>query len=124
MHLPTVITVLCIMGTLSCSATNETRIKKSRYSRGYIYSEEINEGKAANAYDLIRNLRPQWLRSFGINSISYPNVYVDGFRGGDIHALSTIATQHIVEIQFFNSSEAFIRFGPDHPGGAILVTTN
>lgn len=117
------IIVLCAFSMLACSTTTGTHVKKSHYSRNYIYAEEINEDKGANAYDLIKNLRPQWLRPSGTNFISDPVVYVDGAREGDLYVLSTIARQHIAQLQFFNSAEAFIRFGPDNSAGAILVTT-
>jgi glutaredoxin len=120
----TAITVLCAMGILACSTTSETLVKKSRYSRDHIYFDEIFVSKAANAYDLIRNSHPHWLQPRAGNSISYPVVFVDGTREGGLRVLSTIATQHIAEIQFFNAADAFIRFGPNCPGGAILVTSN
>ncbi|MFQ5641230.1 MAG: hypothetical protein ACE5IR_24895 [bacterium] len=124
MRLPTIITVLCALGILACSTTSGTHVKKSRYSRDNIYFEEIYMSRAANAYDLIRNSHPHWLQLREANSMSYPIVFLDGFRYGGIPDLRTIATQHISEIQFFNAADAFIRFGPDCPGGAILVTSN
>jgi len=128
MRLPTVLTVLSVMSIMSilaCSTTRETHVNKSRYSRDYIYFEEIFVSRAADAYDLIRNSHPHWLQLQlrEANSTSYPVVYLDGFRYGDVPVLRTIAPKDISEIQFFNSADAFIRFGPDHQGGVILVTT-
>ncbi|MFQ5639397.1 MAG: hypothetical protein ACE5IR_15540 [bacterium] len=120
----TVITLLCTLGMLACSTTQGTHVKKSRYSRNHIHSEEIKVSMGATAYDLIRNSRSYWLRGRGINSPSVPVVYVNGVREGDLYVLSSIGTAHVEKIQFFNSAEAFIRFGPDCPAGVISVTIN
>jgi len=123
MRLLTAITVLCAMGILACSPMRETHVKKSRYSRDYIYFEEIFVSRAYNVYDLIKNSHPHWLQPRGTSFMSSPVVYLDGFKHGGIPVLRTIATKDISEIQFFNSTDAFVRFGPDHRGAAILVTT-
>ncbi len=124
MRQTTLIAVLCVMGMLACSTTRKTHVKKIRYSRDYIYAAEMSLSKARNASDVIRALRPHWLNPRGSNFRSYPDLYVDGNNRGGIPGLSTIATAHISQIQFFNAADAFIRFGPDHPAGVILVTTN
>lgn len=127
MRLLTVTTILCALGLLACSTTKETYVKNSHYSHNHIYSEEIQMSTATNAYDLIRYLRPHWLRGRGRKSIkfeqvSYPLVYVNGNRHGSVNSLSTISVEQIKEIQFFNSGEATIKFGLNHPSGAILIT--
>ncbi|MFQ5865845.1 MAG: hypothetical protein ACE5IW_11510 [bacterium] len=127
MRLLTAVTILCALGLLACSTTKESKSKKSRYSRDYIYSEEIQTSTATNAYHLIKNLRPHWLWGRGTKSIryeeaSYPVIYVNESRHGDIDSLSTIPITNIKEIQFLNSGDATNRFGIDHASGAILIT--
>lgn len=118
---------LCAIGFLSCSYTKETYARKSRYSRNYIFIDEIKKSSATNAFDLIETLRPYWLGGRGPKSVrdemaSYPVVYVDGMRHGNIKSLTTIPVHNIVEIQYMNAGDATIRFGLDHPSGAILIT--
>lgn len=127
MRLLFVITLMYVMGLLACSTTKGGYAKNTSYSRDYIYREEIQNNAATNAYGLIRSLRPHWLQGRGAKSVryaeaSYAVVYVDGSRRGDINSLSTVFTENIAVIQFLNASDAIIRFGPDHPGGAILIT--
>ncbi|MFQ5865846.1 MAG: hypothetical protein ACE5IW_11515 [bacterium] len=127
MRLLTIFTILCAMALLGCSTTRETHAKKTRHSRDYISSEEIQKSTASNAYDLIRNLRPHWLWGRGAKSIHYeeapyPVIYVNESREGDINSLSTISTEYITEIRFLSSGDATIRFGLNHAGGAILIT--
>lgn len=126
MRLLTIFTVLCAVALLGCSTTGETHAKKTRYSRDHISYEEIQNNDASNAFDLIRNLRPQWLWGRGPKSINYegapyPVVYVDDSKHGDINSLSTISTQYITEIRFLSAGDATIRYGINHAGGAILI---
>ncbi|MFQ5769479.1 MAG: hypothetical protein ACE5HX_03015 [bacterium] len=128
MRLLTVITIVGVMGMLACSTTKATHANKKHYSRDHIYSADIQNNSASNAYDLIKNLRPQWLRARGTKSIKYeqasfPLVYVNESRLGSVNALTTISTEQITEIEFLNSGDATIRFGLNHASGAILITT-
>ncbi len=127
MRLETLITILFAVGLLACSTTKETSVRKARYSRDRISSEEIQNIYASNAYDLIGKLRPHWLRGRGTKSmrfqdVSYPVVYVDESRHGSINSLSNISVDHIKEVRFLNSSDATFKFGLNHPGGAIIIS--
>ncbi|MFQ5752768.1 MAG: hypothetical protein ACE5HI_12295 [bacterium] len=127
MRLFTVISIFGAMLLLACATTTGSHAKKTHYSRDHIYSQEIQRSAASNAYDLISNLRPYWLRGRGAKSIyyqeaSYPVVYVNENRHGSVESLATISVEYITEIQFLNSGDATIRFGLNHPGGAILIT--
>ncbi|MFQ5769932.1 MAG: hypothetical protein ACE5HX_05315 [bacterium] len=123
----TIFTMLCAMSLIACSITRETHTKTTRRAHNYIYLEEIQKSAASNAYDLIRNLRPHWLRGRGIKSIkfqetSFPVVYVNDSRHGNIQSLTMISAHYIKEIQFLNAGDATFRFGLNHSSGAILIT--
>ncbi len=127
MRLLTVITCFCALGLLACSSTKEIYRRSPNYDRNYIFPNEIQSSAANNAFDLIRNLRPLWLRGRGSKSVrygmaSYPVIYVDGSRYANINSLATIPAGNIVQIQFMSAGDATIRFGVNHPGGAILIT--
>lgn len=120
------IAILFLVSTLSCSTTKETNLPNKHRDPNYIHADEVKLSEASNAYDLIRRLRPNWLRGRGTKSLkspekSYPIVYVDEQRHGDIDSLRNIPVEHILEIQFLNASDAAFQFGLDHTGGAILV---
>lgn len=116
------------MVLLACvSTTDRTYSVTSHDRRNTILLEEITNSHATDAYDLIRNLRPLWLRGRGRKSIfnegvSYPTVYVDGGRHGGIESLATTPVEDIAQIQFLDSGDATLRFGVNHPSGAILIT--
>ncbi len=81
MRFITFISLLIVVAFTACATTNS----KTTHSRhDMIQLEQIREQLASDAYDLIRKLRPQWLRSRGDRSIhfnktaSYATVYVNG----------------------------------------------
>jgi len=111
----------------SCSWKNSGSSTPSR-SSNLISSDEIAAVNATTASDIIRQLRPNWLRSRGPSSTSravpeLPIVYVDDVRNGDTSALDRIPSHNIAEIRFLAGRDATTRFGMDHGGGAILVKT-
>ncbi|MCI0693031.1 hypothetical protein L0337_13625 [candidate division KSB1 bacterium] len=128
MRLLTGIVILSVMGLFACSTTKGTHGAKAYSSHDHIDFEEIQTSTSNNAYDLISYLRPHWLRERGPKSIRFeeassPEVYVNDLRHGDISSLATISTEQIAEIRFFNTGDATIRFGLNHPSGVIAVTT-
>ncbi len=126
MRFPLFFSVLMAVALTACSTTNSTT---SHNRHGWIKQEEIQKQLAANAYELIRKLRPHWLRSRGRRSIhfdeeaSYPKVYVNEFCNGDINSLDAISTEYIKEISYITAGAASARFGLNHASGAILITT-
>ncbi|MFQ5603339.1 MAG: hypothetical protein ACE5HS_08740 [bacterium] len=120
-----VILSLLVFG--ACASTQNGNSNFTRRNRDSISTAEIRANSAANAYDLIHNLRPHWLRGRGTRSIkneqaSFPYVYVNESRHGDIQSLRNLATENITEIQFLNPGDATNRFGLGHASGAILIT--
>ncbi|MFQ5675001.1 MAG: hypothetical protein ACE5G1_03820 [bacterium] len=123
MQILRLISVLVVMTLLGCAAVGSTNATKLSHRPNLITAEEIHLSTANQAYDLIRALRPQWLRGRGYKSLQNPaEVYVNEIRYGDINSLSTITKEMIKEIKFLNIGEATVRFGPNHSSGAILIT--
>jgi hypothetical protein len=112
-----------------------------------ITAEDIQRAaRSQHAYDLIRELRPQWLRSRGVQSLGGPTgsgapspvaprereptgamvfsaaVYVNGARAGTSEILRQILARDLQEARYLNATEASARFGTDHHGGAIMLT--
>ena len=106
-------------------------VKKVRYDPDRIYADEVaaRASDAKTAYDIIKRLRPQFLRQRGSGSIRNYNpvpvrVYVDGIlQSRDVSALNEIMAHSVVEISYLNGSDATTRFGTGYENGAILVTT-
>ena len=99
-------------------------------NRTILFPDEISQYGAAgrSAYDLIRQVRPEFLRSRGMTSLRNTTpptatVYLDGVKYGDLNSLKLISAEQLTKVQYLNGSEATTRYGTDHVGGAILITT-
>lgn len=99
-------------------------------NRSILTSEEIKSSRVSGwtAYDLISQLRPEYLRSRGPTSLRNTRpvtaaVYVDDIRFGELDSLKTMSADQIFSVQYIGASDATTRFGTDHFGGAILITT-
>ena len=94
--------------------------------RYLITQEEIEGTDQANAYDIVRVLRPTWLRAKGPSSFyadTPVQVYIDGNRMGGTKALETVPKIAIHEIRYYTPTEAQARWGLNHTNGAIAVIT-
>ena len=116
----------------------QSQQKRDRY---LISQEEVSASSAQNAYDLVRNLRPQWLRLRGDHTIRTRTVttpvggeasvletgeiivYLDGVRYGKHEDLRGLPLGDIGTLRFLDASSATQRFGTGHSHGAILVTS-
>lgn len=98
--------------------------------RNILTAEEIDLSRSTGwtAYDLIAQLRPEYLRSRGPASLRSTTpvravVYVDEMRFGDLDSLRSMNADQIHHIRYVNAADATTRFGTDHLGGAILIAT-
>ncbi len=98
----------------------------TRRDPNLLTAEELAEYTTLSAVDVVRRLRPRWLRGrgSGTGGQNTPQLILDGARMGDAQsALRSIAVSDIQEMQYLNSSDATMRFGTNFPGGAIIVTS-
>jgi hypothetical protein len=97
--------------------------------------DQIVRSKATNAYDLIASLRPQMFTAHGAPTTRGQQpvtpgrqampvvVYIDNVRVGPIAELKSLATLDIREIRYLSPRVATDRWGENHAGGVISVTT-
>lgn len=124
-------TVFCFVLAIALSAcTSQTRVSKPPGDRYVITEEEIEGSKATNAYELIRERRPEFLRTQGpktmmrgSSSTTMPAVYMNGMLMGETRELVRIPIETIKEIRYLNEIDAQQRFGLGNVAGAIVVTT-
>jgi outer membrane cobalamin receptor len=98
----------------------------TRGSSDVLTRAEIAQSGAANAYELLQQLRPQFLRSRGTLSVrnpaaSQPVVYMNEVRHGGIQTLRSILIEEIAEIRYISAPDATTRWGTGHAGGVIQV---
>lgn len=98
-----------------------------------ITAEEIRASSARSVTELLRLLRPQWLRSRG-RDVLRPNadpteahgvrVYLNGGLLGGLDALDEVSIDAVTGVQFFDAGPAVLRWGAGNEDGAILLTTS
>ena len=120
--------VAALLLTASLAACASTGGSSPVRERDVITAEEIARLHVATAYDVVQNLRPEFLRSRGAASIQNPApetaiVYVDGVRSGGIDALHNLPRDVLHEIRYLNGADATTIYGTGHGGGAIQVIT-
>lgn len=118
--------LLCAAAVLIFSCASMQKQNSYEGSRYIITAEEIENSSAVTAYDAIQQLRPGLLdrdqrRSIDLYSTAEVYVYVNGVRYGRKEDLKSISAMEIAEIKYLAPSEATIKFGSDHTGGAFAI---
>lgn len=124
-------TAICFALAIALSAcTSTSRVSKPLGDRYVITEEEIEGSKATNAYELIRERRPEFLRpqgpkafTRGVTSTRMPAVYMNGLLMGETRELTRIPIETIKEIRYLDEVDAQQKFGLGNVAGAIVVTT-
>jgi hypothetical protein len=105
----------------ACAGTTPGTEAPTR-DRNRISLEEIDASDRLNAYELIRALRPAWLRARDAGAPL--TVYMNGGRvGAGPPTLRSISRSTIEEIRYYDSRAATTRFGAGHSGGVVDVRT-
>ena len=112
-------------------ADADAEAESRSYPPNEISRAEILErgSNSSNAMQVIRRLRPAWLRARGSNSFTsagamYAVVYVDNIRRpGGLSALFNIPVGEIRTMEFISPANATTRWGTGHQSGVILVRT-
>jgi hypothetical protein len=121
---PAILLFLMIVLVSGCASAGAG---KRVTSRDLIQREEITSHWAANAFDLIQSLRPQWLwirDEIGIGRANDIVVYLDGARLGGRESLRGVSIMNLQALRFFNATAANLRFGAGHSYGVIQLSTN
>jgi len=100
-----------------------------------ITQDQIARSKATNAYDLIATIRPQMFTAHGAPTTrgEQPStqgrqalpvvVYIDNVKVGPVAELKALGTLDVREIRYLSPRVATDRWGLNHAGGVIYVTT-
>jgi hypothetical protein len=116
-----------VLGAVLLAVVGCLAPKEGRKASGEVIDQEAIEASnvSGSAYDLVRTLRPAWLRVRGRATLGYPRVYVDGLRrsGRPVDVLGAISVRLVQRVQYLSTQEATARFGTGHEHGAILVQT-
>lgn len=106
------------------SAEEQPRVRRDRNA---LTTDEIRSAnRASNMMQIVRSLRPRWLSTRGVGSISrmeQVQVYLDGVPIGGPRALEGINPTMVTRARYLDASTATVQYGTDHSLGAILLFT-
>ena len=97
-----------------------------------ITEEEIRASAARSLSQLLRERRPQWLRSRGVDvltpsrdAVQAPGVrvYLNGELLGGLDTLDEVSIDAVTRIEFLEAAAAMLRWGAGNGDGAILLRT-
>jgi hypothetical protein len=118
--------LIAVLGMLAMTPAGAQELKKDKdkITRAEI---EASPQKDQDIYQVIRNLRPHFLRqargirSFGNAGAVSPTLYVDGFRESDLNSLKAIPAAAVEEVRYLDPSRAESDYGSDAQGGAVVL---
>ena len=106
-----VLAMLALVVMVACTSTTG---RVSSTDRTSISREELAERPTSNVYEVIRAIRPAWLRALpaalGSSATTAPLVYVDGRPAGEVDLLYSISTGAVENIRHLSASEAQNRY--------------
>ena len=120
----TVIMTALLVGFTACAGSGSSR---SGVTSNRIEIDKLSmDVGGQSAYEIVQQLRPQWLRKRGDSSFNSPeeiSVYLstNKTRFGSVSALRQLQAQNIAAIQYLDSREAQFEYGMDNTQGAIVV---
>jgi hypothetical protein len=128
-----VLLVASFLAGLACASTRSDS-DGDFASRNVLTLEQINSVRASNAYEVVERLKSQWLRIRGTSQMpaaaGSPQfeenpvlVYMDDQRLGTVDQLRRIEIAVVQYIRYYSPSEASARWGFNHGGGVIFVST-
>jgi outer membrane cobalamin receptor len=122
--------VACL--TLGCAANRSATVATDP---DVITNDQIARSRATNAYDLIATIRPQMFTAHGAPTTRGQQpptpgrqalpvvVYIDNVKVGPVTELKALGTIDVKEIRYLSPRVATDRWGENHAGGVIYVTT-
>ncbi len=120
-----------LLTAIACASSGSRSTRQS--SSDKLTHTELATSNAANAYDAINRLRPNWLRVSGTASIGggvrsqLVLVYIDNQRAEDLYALKNISTGMVESAQWIDATRMATVLSNVPPGsysGAILIKTH
>jgi hypothetical protein len=122
------VTLIAVLGCASAApADGAATVAPS--TRAVITEAEIPTTGTENALDLIRRLRPEYLRAkptqtySGTRSVDAPppTVILSGQRFGSPDDLKTVSASSLSTIRYYNIEEGKRKFGMQYGGGVIEI---
>jgi hypothetical protein len=120
--------MLAAAGVMACASAGPGTTSVSTGDANIITAAQISASQQTNAYDVVRKLRPNFLKSRGRTTVygqgsDYAAVFLDGQSFGDLGSLRNIASSQIRSIRFIRGTDAVTMHGMQYGAGVIDVRT-
>jgi hypothetical protein len=116
--------LLLALGIAGCAANRGAQGPNT--NPNLITQEEIEAAHQPDLFDVVRALRPMWLRQYSATvqngQETGVSVYVDNQRIGGLEALRDMTSTTATALRYYSPSEAQSRFGLGNLQGVIEVT--
>ncbi|MDP9348091.1 MAG: TonB-dependent receptor plug domain-containing protein [Gemmatimonadota bacterium] len=118
--------VALVVVVAACASAGGNGAQRPSRNQNQLSQEEIRDSQYSSLYDVVRALRPGWLRTRGQISFSDPDagqvvVYLNGVRAGGADYLREVNAREVLSLEFLNETDASARFGLRQGGGAAIV---
>ncbi len=125
-HHPQLLLTAVALLAVGCASSAESA--GASRSRNLITSDELMEVPHSTVFEAVRALRPRWLQARSGASLRSPQpqtarVYIDGQLRGELGEMWNLLPTEVSEIRYMSAADATTRFGTNHIGGAIVITT-
>ena len=118
----------------ACATSGVRHPTKAFIARDVLTPNQIERVRATNAYDAVERLRSNWLRLRGTTQVPPSQgglyvrenpilVYLDSQKLGGVEQLRTIEIAAVEYIRYYAPADASARWGFNHGGGVIFVST-
>ena len=93
-----------------------------------ITAPELSSSRATNAYDAIRQIRPEMLRTRDPGTLVYfkasrPVVAIDNTLVGGVEVLQAMSLDKVARIEYVSGWKAAKRYGQTFGNGIMLIET-
>lgn len=112
-----------------CAAASTSTRPVQNAGRDVITAAEIVASRVTDVYQAVVQLRPEFLRQRRSTAVIAPYrppqviVYLDDLEFGGVESMRNIPLMRVRQIRRLRAMEADLRWGGQHPAGAIHVTT-
>ena len=115
----------CLLLTACATGGSSARRRAGSSSSSIITAEEIENSHQPTLFDVVRALRPMWLRvsptAITADQASGIAVFLDDQRAGGLDLLRQLSATAASSIRFYSMTEAQSRFGTNFVHGVIQV---
>lgn len=114
-----------LLSSAACASAGNSQ--KSSSNDSMITRDEIENSHQPTLFDVVRALRPNWLRTAPSTVRSDQDtgvsVFLDAQRAGGIDVLRQLPSSAATSLRFYSASEAQSRFGLGNLHGVIQIVS-